>query len=116
AEKSLGFAEVVVSARKRVERLQDVPVPVTALDADTLASNRQLLLRDYYSSVPSLNLVTNFGFTQNLNIRGITTGGFSNPTVGITVDDVPYGSSINNGGGNQVPDIDPGDLERIEVL
>jgi outer membrane receptor protein involved in Fe transport len=108
--------EVVVTAQKRAERLQDVPVPVTVLNADKLAGNSQLLLRDYYNTVPSFNLVTNFGFTQNINIRGVTTGGFSNPTVGITVDDVPYGSSINNGGGNQVPDIDPSDLAQIEVL
>jgi outer membrane receptor protein involved in Fe transport len=49
-----------------------------------------------------------------LSIRGITTGGpfFTTPTVGITVDDVPFGGTSQV----QVPDFDPGDLARIEVL
>src|SRR5207248_1653206 len=37
-------------------------------------------------------------------------------TVGITVDDVPFGSSTISGGGLAVPDFDPGDLSQIEVL
>lgn len=111
------LGELVVTAQKHgEERLRDVPIPVTSLNADKLAEQSQVLIRDYYSTVPSLSLVANYGFFQNLAIRGITTGGFSNPTVGIMVDDVPYGVSINNGGGNQVPDIDPGDLARVEVL
>jgi outer membrane receptor protein involved in Fe transport len=36
------------------------------------------------------------------------------PTVGITVDDVPFGGS--SGGDYFVPDLDLGDLQRIEVL
>jgi iron complex outermembrane recepter protein len=111
-----GVEEVIVSAQKRDERLQDVPIPMTVLDGNELAGNSQVLLRDYYNTVPSLSLVTNHGFAQTVNIRGITTGGFANPTVGITIDDVPYGASINNGGGNQMPDVDPGDLVHVEVL
>src|SRR6202011_2586183 len=53
---------------------------------------------------------------QVLVVRGITSGLGSNPTVGITVDDVPYGSSTILGGGNTVPDLDPSDLARIELL
>ena len=34
----------------------------------------------------------------------------------MTVDDVPYGCSTDAAGGSVVPDIDPGDLARIEVL
>jgi outer membrane receptor protein involved in Fe transport len=49
-------------------------------------------------------------------IRGVTTGGFTNPTVGVVINDVPYGSSTLAGGGKTAPDIDPSDLARIEVL
>lgn len=40
------------------------------------------------------------------------------PAVGITIDDVPFGTSTSNGGGSGqlVPDIDPADLIRVEVL
>src|SRR5262249_48926184 len=75
----------------------------------------QLRLRDYYSRVPGLNLTPGTQSGQVLSIRGISTGS-GNPTVGVTVDDVPLGSSTFLGGGAVVPDFDPADLARIEVL
>jgi len=108
--------EVIVSAQKRSELLQDVPVPVTAISAQNLIENNQLRLQDYYVSVPGLSVVPVAASVQNLSIRGITTGSGSNPTVGITVDDVPYGSSTAIGNSGFVPDFDPGDLARVEVL
>jgi len=106
--------EVVVTAQKREERLQDVPVPVTVLDAQHLAETGQALLRDYYTSVPGFSVSPNIENAQMLSIRGVSTGGFSNPTVGVMIDGVPFGSSIQ--GGHEIPDIDPSDLARIEVL
>jgi len=109
--------EVVVSAQKRgAERLQDVPVPVSVLNGDALAAQGQVLLREYYASVPGLSVVPSYEGNQFLSIRGIATGGTNNPTVGIMVDDVPYGASTKQVTGAQVPDFDPGDLERVEVL
>jgi iron complex outermembrane recepter protein len=106
---------VIITAQKRgEERLQDVPVPVSVISADALTNSDQTLLRDYYSSVPALNVSPNFAGQQMLSIRGVTTGGFTNPVVGILLDDVPFGTSTLSG--NQVPDIDPGDLARVEVL
>jgi len=108
--------EVVVTAQKRAERLQDVPVPVTAIAADTLIQQNELRLEDYYAKVPGLSLTTSeFGWPL-LAIRGLTTGGATNPTVGVTVDDVPYGSSTAIANGEEVPDLDPSDLARVEVL
>jgi outer membrane receptor protein involved in Fe transport len=114
-EKS-GIGEIVVTAQKRKERLQDVPVAVTAVDAESLVESNQIRLQDYYTNVPGLS-VTPFSQTQQgISIRGVTTAGSTTPTVGVMVDDVPYGSSTLLGGGPAVPDIDPGDLARIEVL
>jgi len=113
--RSDGLQQVIVTAEKRNERLQDVPVPVTSINADSLVNDNQLLLRDYYTQIPGLNVVPTVQSQQILSIRGITTG-VGNPTVGITVDEVPFGSSALNGGGGVVPDIDPSDLARIEVL
>ncbi len=109
--------EIVVTAQKRAERLQDVPVPVTALNTDALFDTNQVRLQDYYTRIPGLS-VTPQGVrgAPMLAIRGITSGDFANPTVGITVDDVPYGSSTFIGGGYMAPEIDPSDLARIEVL
>lgn len=113
---STGLTEIVVSAEKRSERLQDVPIPVTALSAQTLLNNNQVRIQDYYTSVPGLSFTPNVQSQQSLSIRGVTTGGNTNPTVGVTVDDVPYGASTAQAGGLVVPDIDPGDLARVEVL
>lgn len=107
--------EVVVTAQKRAERLQDVPIPVTAIDTQALLGSNQLRLQDYYSRVPGLNYSPGQWGEPRIAIRGIVTDPYTNPTVGLMVDDIPYGLSTNqNGGGG--PDIDPGDLARIEVL
>jgi iron complex outermembrane receptor protein len=109
--------EIVVTAQKRPERLQDVPVPVTAISGQSLLDNNQLHLQDYYATVPGLTMMPyDLNGAAALAIRGVTTGGFTNPTVGITVDDVPYGSSTGVGIGTVALDLDPSDLERVEVL
>jgi len=120
--RAASLEEVIVTAQKRAERLQDVPVPVTVIKADTLVDNNLVRLQDFYTSVPGLTVMPSTsgsgGSFQSVAIRGITTGVYTNPTVGIAVDDVPYGSStaIGAGGGMVVADIDPADLARIEVL
>jgi iron complex outermembrane recepter protein len=110
------IGEVVVTAEKREERLQDVPIPVSVLSVDSLISSGMTNLQDYYGRVPGLNFRTGLGDTPAVTIRGLTTGGFSNPAVGVTIDDAPYGASTALGGGFQVLDIDPSDLSHIEVL
>jgi len=108
--------EVVVTAEKREERLQDVPLPISVLSGASLAESNQLRLQDYYSKVPGLNVQIG-GATNNaiLSIRGIQNGQGGSPSVGVVIDDVPYGASVDIGARGQ-PDIDPGDLARVEVL
>jgi len=108
------LTEIIVTAQKREERLQDVPVPVTAIDAQSLVDSNQLRLQDYYAQVPGLAYSSGLG-KPSLVIRGLTTAG-GNPTVGIVVDDVPYGSSQGSGGGGFAPDVDPSNLKQVEVL
>jgi outer membrane receptor protein involved in Fe transport len=113
----LGVNEVVVTAQKRVERLQDVPVPVTAVSGQLLTQSNQLRLEDYYTRIPGLSLTTSQPFgSSTVAIRGVVTGFFQSPTVGIVVDDVPHTSSNTVGFGNVVSDFDPSDLARVEVL
>jgi iron complex outermembrane recepter protein len=107
--------EIIVTAQKRQERLQDVPVPVTSLSGSALADSNQLRLQDFYETVPGLIVSPNAQSIQQLSIRGVAPG-IGNPTVGLTVDDVPYGASATEEGGLTVPDIDPSDLDHIEVL
>lgn len=121
ADASVGaLEEVVVTAQKRTERLQDVPVSVSAVSGQTLEAAHATSLADYAAYVPSLQVISFLGQPGqvNLALRGITTGSTaSNQTVAIYVDDVPVGSSsIYAGGGSAGIDLLPYDVERIEVL
>ncbi len=110
-------AEIVVTAQKRLERAIDVPMSLTAVNTRELAQQNLNQLRDYFTRIPGLNLNGRNSGVTTLAIRGLTTGSGSNPTVGVTIDDVPYGSASSAGYGDQLTaDLDPSDLDRIEVL
>jgi iron complex outermembrane receptor protein len=106
--------DIIVTAQKREERLQDVPAAVSALSAASLTSDNRSRLRDYFDTVPGFQLspYPGGGGQQTLAIRGVSSGSGANPTVGIMVDDVPFGAATYDFS----PDIDPSDLQRIEVL
>jgi iron complex outermembrane recepter protein len=105
------LSEIVVTAEKREERLLDVPIPLTAVNAEALTELNETKFSDFYASIPNLSFAPQGASQQLLAIRGITTGG-GQATVGIMIDDAPFTSPT----GEYVPDLDPGDLERIEVL
>ncbi len=108
-------ADIIVTAEKKSESIQDSPVPVTVINTKSLVETNQVLLRDYFGQVPGFNVVPNYVNTQIPAIRGITSGDNSTSTVGLVIDDIPFGTSTGPHG-NVVPDFDPGDLAQIEVL
>jgi len=109
--------EVVITAQKREESLESVPVPVSVLNAPALAHQSRFRIQDYAQQVPGLTVTPNeFNGSSTIAIRGIISGDVTNPTVGATLDDVALGSSTSIGGGYVVPDLDPSDLARIEIL
>ena len=109
----LGLEEIVVTAQRRAERLQDVPVAVTAFSADALAKLQATGIQDIALRSPSLQ----FGNFPDLKLsrtvlRGISSDSGSagqDPAVAVYLDDVFLGGGV---GAN----IDYYDLERIEVL
>jgi len=111
--------EIVVTARKKKENIQHVPVAITAVSGAELTKTGSAQLSDLLAKVPGLNL-TPFGGTVGQNeliLRGITTGVSTGSTVGVYVDGVPFGSSSSNAeGGLQALDLFPFDLEDVEVL
>ncbi len=106
------IAEVIVTARKREERLIDTPVTVQAVSAETLESNRIETVNDLYGSIPSLYLSSNLLSPGkdflNLAIRGVGAQTAGSPAVATFVDGV-YSPALGF-------DIEFLDLERIEVL
>ncbi|UKK84451.1 TonB-dependent receptor [Sphingopyxis sp. BSN-002] len=109
-----GIAEIVVTAQKRAQNLQDVPVAVSALAGEELESRGISETSDLQGFVPSLQITTPYGRTQpNFSLRGVSVANeFSASTaspVGVYVDEVYQ--SFRASHGQQLYD-----LERVEVL
>jgi outer membrane receptor protein involved in Fe transport len=109
---------IVVTANKRSELLQEVPMAVSAVSGDDLRREGANSLVDYATQVPGLNAIALSPGQTQLVLRGITSGSNqSNSSVSTYIDDAPYGSSTVYAEGSLLtPDIDPADIERIEVL
>ena len=83
ADEGSVLQEVVVTAQRRVENLQDVPIAATALDAAAIEAKVVVQLADLQAAAPSLS-ITNAGQTQAVNIRGIGLASNSpNATAGV---------------------------------
>ena len=86
-----GLDTIVVTAQRREENLQDVPISVTALSADTLEKANVESLVDVQSLVPNMHFgETGFGDSAIIvNIRGQGIFGGRNPAVGMYINEVP---------------------------
>jgi iron complex outermembrane recepter protein len=116
---STSLSEIIVTAQKRQERLQDVPASISVISGQELVDKDLTSLTDYASYIPGLNAVNGGTPGQSrIVIRGISTGDVGQPPlVGTYVDDVPIGSSTGFTRGSQFAvDLLPYDLDRIEVL
>ena len=106
-----GLAEIVVTAQKRVQSLQDVSLAVTAVDATRLKDNLVLSLEDVQFIAPSVSFGNSLGYAK-VFIRGIgldeQTPGID-PSVAVHVD----GAVINQPIGHFASLFD---LERVEIL
>ncbi|KAB7648915.1 TonB-dependent receptor [Polymorphobacter fuscus] len=105
--------EIIVTAQKRSERLQDVPVAVSVVSGDMLARQGALSLEGAQYLVPSLNFrKSGTSINQSLFLRGVGTSTFSiagEPSVSTVLDGV-----VLSRAGEAFSDLV--DIERIEVL
>jgi outer membrane receptor protein involved in Fe transport len=112
-----GLEEIVVTAQKREEKLSETPVSITALSAADLERTAATQFRDFAATVPGLSFTTTGAGSTQVNLRGITTGSNVSPTVGIYVDEVPYGSSTAFAAGSGLAlDVGLFDVQRVEIL
>ena len=105
---------VTVTAQRVSENLQDVPVAVTALNAEALEDRQVADLLDLQAQVPNINMATNTGTanTARIFLRGVgedESRGAVDQAVGIYVDGVYVGRSVGSL-------FDVVDLSSIEVL
>jgi outer membrane receptor protein involved in Fe transport len=102
--------EIVITAQKRVESLQDVPISVSAVGGEKLAEAGIENLQDLSAYVPNLKIVEG-GLVPQMFIRGIGSSanqGFEQ-SVGTYSDGVYMGRSLQSRSSFM-------DLERVEVL
>ncbi len=114
---SIGFEEIVVTAQKREENVQDVPIAISAFGAKTLDERAVGDVSQLSGITPNVTFDASTPFSGSsavlgATIRGIGSNDFAfniDPAVGVYLDGVYLGRSI---GANQ----DLLDVERIEVL
>lgn len=114
---AVGLEEVVVTARKREESLQEVPLAVTAFSAEQIAREGIKDIEDAIESDPSLNFDTGFApYDTRIVIRGLSpTRG--RPNVATLVDGVDVSSeAVGVAGGSLLINPKLLDVERIEVV
>ncbi len=109
--------EVIVTAQKRQERLIDVPQSMSVLSSEALDQLSATQFRDYANTVPGLSFTTAGAGNTQVSLRGVTIGQDLGATVGVYVDETPYGSSqVFAFGPYLALDVGLFDLDRIEVL
>jgi len=107
--------EIVVTAQKRVEDLQKVPISITVLSGDKLEQLQVDSFDDYAKFLPSVSFQSNGPGQAQLYFRGIASGNDGNhsgslPATGMYVDETPIttiGSSL---------DLHVYDIQRVEAL
>lgn len=108
--------DIVVTAQKREQSVQDVPISIQVLDTRKLDQLQVRDFRDYVKYLPSVSTTgSNPGQNATVVIRGIVTDGGNYvqgtlPTVGIYLDEQPI-TTING-----AVDLHIYDLARVEVL
>ncbi|MEA3031405.1 MAG: hypothetical protein QOG13_2730 [Sphingomonadales bacterium] len=110
-----GDEVIIVTAQKRSENLQNVPISIQALGTQQLEEQNVSNFQDYTRLMPSISYQTFQPGTTNVYIRGVASGGDGNhsgslPSVGVYLDEQP----VTTIGGTL--DVHIYDIARIEVL
>ncbi|ARS28271.1 TonB-dependent receptor [Sphingomonas sp. KC8] len=117
ASEDNGLSEIVVTAQRREERSQDVPITITALSPDGLRERDVTNLQGLQSQVPSLTIQPNGQASRDVmspSIRGQGASFQGSPGVVVYMNEVPlpiaYTLSQQGGAGNFT------DLQSVQVL
>ena len=118
AQQSSGIEEVVVTAQKRAQNLQDVPISIQTLGNETISDLGIQDFQDYAKMLPSVAMTPSLGAGSSFTLvymRGIATAGdgqatTSQPSVGMYLDEQPITTIQGN------LDIHMYDVARVEAL
>ncbi|PNU02021.1 TonB-dependent receptor [Novosphingobium guangzhouense] len=110
--------EIIVTARRTEERLQDVPISITVFSGDQIEKRNIAVASDLAAFTPSLSVNTRYGPEKStFSIRGFNQDASTAPTVGVYFADV-VGVRAQGGtaGGNTVGAGAFTDLQNVQVL
>lgn len=114
-EQNSGLDEIVVTAQKRSENLQDVPASLQVLGSEALDQQGVVNFEDFVGLLPSVSFSGQGPGNSQVFMRGISSGGDGNksgssPSVAVYLDDQPV-TSIG-----RVLDIHMYDVARVEAV
>lgn len=105
--------QIVVTAQKRQESIQSVPISITAIGTEQLEAMRVQGVEDYVYSIPNATFVNSGPYWgQTVSFRGISRISGKYEVVSVAVDDVSYGAISSN----TILTSHLIDFDRIEVL
>ena len=117
---SEGIQEITVTAQRRTENIQDVPIAIQALTAETLTELEVKTFDDYVKYLPNVTFKSNGPGQSIVYMRGLSSGGNSGSQSQGTEGQFPNVAIYLDDQSGQLPshnlDIYAADLERIEVL
>jgi iron complex outermembrane receptor protein len=95
SETETELGAVIVTARRRNESAQEVPIAISTLGGDELESKGNVNLQSFHKEVPSITSYSSNARNTTINIRGLGTGTAASGNgldsgVGFYVDDVYY--------------------------
>src|ERR1700751_3839798 len=116
---SEGITEVIVTAQRRSEKMQDVPISMQALTAQTLQQLNVQTFDDYLKYLPNVTSASNGPGQNEVFMRGLSAGSQASQGSGSTVlwpNVAIYHANQSGHLPNRNLDVYPADMERIEVL
>jgi iron complex outermembrane recepter protein len=113
--KSQGLGEIVVTATRRQESVQKVPISLQALTTQKLEQRQVVNFSDYVALLPSVSFASLGPGRSDLYFRGISydtgTGDASSlPTAGVYLDEIPMTTA------GRMPEVHVYDMSRVEAL
>jgi iron complex outermembrane receptor protein len=118
AEGAAGAGDIIVTAQRVEQRLQDVPISITVFNQDQLTKRNVAVAADLATYTPSLSVNQRYGPEKsNFNIRGFNQDATTAPTVGVYFAEV-VGVRAQGGttSGNTVGAGAFTDLQNVQVL
>ena len=118
-EPSIGLEEITVTAQRRSENIQNVPITIQALTSETLKQLGVTTFDDMVKYLPNVSLPTNGPGQGNIFMRGLSVGSAGTQSSG-SIGGFPNVAVYLDEQSGQLParnlDIYAVDLERVEIL